>query len=626
MAQSNVRYLGYLRQDMPMPIIVNRQNVLQFYIEYACPRPSYFQPYITCYATSVEIYGFKDDPERPDIDRMEALYEWLMDRILTFRVHVRGTYQTAVDLGVYEMDPKADLWEYEPVPMITHRMVTPPIADALTKGLPLRGFELPERSPDLPLIVVANGHFYGPIERVVPSGATVGLRAGQAGLGRRQAVADGVEIINDQQTWFVERNRHRQLLQELTDAIGQEELAQAPEQEEGAEPEPEVSPKVAIPTAPARPMLRPPMTEADFLDRVAAQAHAQGLHFRRQDLLNFHTALKTGSLVVLSGLSGTGKSRLVEVYRQALGLAEPTQFLWLPVRPSWNDDADLIGYYDPLNRLYRPGETGLVDLLLRAAKAPDQLFMVCLDEMNLARVEHYLSQFLSNLERPLEQRNLRLYAPELRPEVQNGDRYPPVVPLGPNLLFCGTINVDESTQSFSDKVLDRSNLIRMEHVDLAQWWQEICRRESAVAAAPEAAPERPTINARTWGAWCTPFDPAPYAREIELLQGLNELLGQTRAEMRFGYRVVSQILLYLHRLPRGRSGEPLLDPATGLDQQVAQRILTKIRGTGAELRDLFCPDGTLESFLAQSPLSGFPVSRAEIRRKFLELERHDFTS
>src|SRR5690606_32668280 len=129
-----------------------------------------------------------------------------------------------------------------------------------------------------------------------------------------------------------------------------------------------------------------------------------GAYYRDEELLNLHTSLKASSFVVLAGPSGLGKSSLIEIYRQALGLTEGDNFLWLAVRPNWNDDADLIGYYDPLNRLYRPGEAGLVDLLLRAQARPDELFFVCFDEMNLAKVEHYFSQFLSNLERPAEYR------------------------------------------------------------------------------------------------------------------------------------------------------------------------------------------------------------------------------
>lgn len=707
------RYIGYLRQDIARPIIVNSQDVLQFYVEFASPRPAGVDRYITCYASALEPFGFQDDPTEIDFRRTERLYHWLMDRILTFRVENRKGYYTAVDVRTYDLNAKAEFAQYEPVPVLLPEMADN-LNEALQHGHPLRGLVLPERTANLPLVVVIDGYFRGPFEKVLVSGASVGLRLDPDEMGWAEAIDDGFEVISDGEIWFVERNRFHDLLEELRASRGTQPPVTAPEEAAGAAGTPAAAPRNSAPgaawtggpgfaaagaqaaawevtpasalssdalaaaeapgaswaagpanvvagmsagiwpgspaspwaTAPAAPQgvsparwsraprergdLAPQLTEAQFLARLQAQARGQGLFFRQEDLIAFHTALKTGSLVVLSGLSGTGKSRLVDVYRQALGLSERSHFLWLSVRPNWNDDADLIGYYDPLNRLYRPGETGLVDLLIAAQRNPDELFMVCLDEMNLARVEHYFSQFLSCMERPVGQRQLRLYAPELQAEVYNSHRYPPFVNIGPNVLFCGTINVDESTHSFSDKVLDRSNVIRMDHVDLVQWWQELCQVEGeASAGAPieaEPAPIQPMVSAAEWLSWRPPFNPAPYGREVEFLHGLNQRLASAGVDAQFGYRVVRQILLYLHFLPRGAKGQMPMDRRTALDQQVCQRILIKVRGTGAELRDLFKPGGILETYLMESDLSDFSRSLAEVRRKYMELEQHDFTS
>lgn len=677
---SETRYVGYLRQDIARPIIVNSQDVLQFYVEFASPRPVGVDRYITCYASALEPFGFEDDPTEIDFRRTERLYHWLMDRILTFRVENRKGYYTAVDVHTYDLSAKAEFAQYEPVPVIRPGMADN-LDEALQQGYPLRGLVMPERSPNLPLVVVIDGYFRGPFEKVLVSGASVGLRLDPDEMGWAEAIDDGFEVINDGEIWFVERNRFHDLLGELRVSRGTQPPAPVTQ---GAPAAVVGGPAVGAAAAPvgaaacsplacwaggpasavegssaawaawpaaglassypaaAGPAgsfrssraLREPapqLTEAQFLTRLRAQARGQGLFFRQEDLIAFHTALKTGSLVVLSGLSGTGKSRLVEVYRQALGLSERSHFLWLSVRPNWNDDADLIGYYDPLNRLYRPGETGLVDLLIAAQRNPDELFMVCLDEMNLARVEHYFSQFLSCMERPVGQRQLRLYAPELQAEVYNAHRYPPFVNIGPNVLFCGTINVDESTHSFSDKVLDRSNVIRMDHVDLVQWWQELCQLQGEeTAGSPgdgaDPAPIQAMVTAADWRSWCPPFNPTPYGREVEFLHGLNRRLAAAGVDAQFGYRVVHQILLYLHFLPRGASGEVLMDRRTALDLQVCQRILIKVRGTGAELRDLFKPGGILETYLTASDLSDFTRSLAEVRRKYTELEQHDFTS
>ena len=116
------------------------------------------------------------------------------------------------------------------------------------------------------------------------------------------------------------------------------------------------------------------------------------LYYDTKDLYNFHTAMKTGSLVILAGMSGTGKSKLVQCYANAVKLNKD-QMLFVPVRPFWQDDADVIGYLDTLHNVYRPGDSGVMNILARANEYGEDLHIVCFDEMNLARVEHYFSQF-----------------------------------------------------------------------------------------------------------------------------------------------------------------------------------------------------------------------------------------
>ena len=186
-----------------------------------------------------------------------------------------------------------------------------------------------------------------------------------------------------------------------------------------------------------------------------------GLSYSLKDLINFHTAMKSSNLVLLAGMSGTGKSKLVNAYRRALGL-DSEQFTFISVRPSWTDDADLIGYADTLNMVYRPGDSGLVNVLKQAEKEEDKLFIICFDEMNLARVEHYFSQFLSILEMEPGQRQLRLYNDELANRLYNSAQYPPSITIKKNVMFVGTVNLDESTHHFSDKVLDRANVIELD--------------------------------------------------------------------------------------------------------------------------------------------------------------------
>lgn len=89
--------------------------------------------------------------------------------------------------------------------------------------------------------------------------------------------------------------------------------------------------------------------------------HSQrrNMYYSMSDFVNVHTSIKCNNLVILSGLSGTGKSAMVDIYAKALNLDD--RLLVIPVRPSWNDDADLLGYVDLVHNVYRPSDTGFVD-------------------------------------------------------------------------------------------------------------------------------------------------------------------------------------------------------------------------------------------------------------------------
>lgn len=210
--------------------------------------------------------------------------------------------------------------------------------------------------------------------------------------------------------------------------------------------------------------------EWKFIEHFDAVAKKDGLFYTKKDLINFHTAVKSSSLVILSGLSGTGKSQLVQCYVKALGLQEDT-FHMMPVRPNWNDDSDLIGFVDSMHMVYRPSDTGFINILMESSQERNEnkLYIICFDEMNLARVEHYFSQFLSILEMPEKSRILRLYTSEYETRLYNSDKYKSTVKIGNNIRFIGTVNIDESTFHFSDKVLDRANVIKLNVIPYTEW-------------------------------------------------------------------------------------------------------------------------------------------------------------
>ena len=149
---------------------------------------------------------------------------------------------------------------------------------------------------------------------------------------------------------------------------------------------------------------------------------------------------------------------------RSAGPSAGPRIAFISVRADWTDGRAMLGYYNPLTETYVPTE--LLRLLLHAAAHPDEPHFVILDEMNLAKVEYYFSDFLSAMESGTE---IALHdaGENVTAEVQGRELLiPERIRIPPNLLFTGTVNVDETTFMFSPKVLDRANVIQFHTVDL----------------------------------------------------------------------------------------------------------------------------------------------------------------
>jgi MoxR-like ATPase len=138
--------------------------------------------------------------------------------------------------------------------------------------------------------------------------------------------------------------------------------------------------------------------EAELLALIEAHVAAQGFTFPPLAVRDYYVALKTKPFVILSGLSGTGKTRLTELMAEALTGNLAAQYRLLPVRPDWTDATPLLGFFNLLAGEYVGAP--FLDLLVEADRPENRglAFFVCLDEMNLARVEHYFADVLSAME------------------------------------------------------------------------------------------------------------------------------------------------------------------------------------------------------------------------------------
>lgn len=340
-------------------------------------------------------------------------------------------------------------------------------------------------------------------------------------------------------------------------------------------------------------------TETLLLEHIQRYITARGYYFSDETLANYHICLKTRPLVILAGLSGTGKSKLSQLYAEALGHnVQNGRYLRVAVRPSWNDDRFLLGYLNSITGDYVTEPP--LEFIIQAEKDRNNLYFFCLDEMNLAHVEYYFSQFLSALEEenPAD-RQVYLFSQATAAKLaQQGKKldYGPVVLVPTNILFTGTINVDETTQPLSDKVIDRANTLEFFEVDL----DKIPERRPA--------PEPLEVTMTVWRSYVAPRPDAAYReRIIEIGKILNQ------AGLGLGYRVLREIELYL------ANSAGLLEPAVAFDLQIKQRILPRLRGTVAI-------QGTLRELLNYMKKHGFSRSGARLEEMESRLKRDGYTS
>ena len=315
-----------------------------------------------------------------------------------------------------------------------------------------------------------------------------------------------------------------------------------------------------------KPVVRTRYEEPDF-DAITDAILEQGMALTRRTIRRYHLSLKSRGFVVLSGVSGTGKTWLAQSYARAVG----ARFLVVPVAPNWTTNEDLLGYRSPLDGEYRdtPFSLFLRDAgteweSARLENRPAQPYHVILDEMNLARVEYYFAKFLSAME--LRQREGQVEV-ELAPD--------DVITVGPNLFFVGTVNIDETTHLFADKVFDRAQLVELE-VDRA--------------ALETHVGEQPYADALL-AFWDVLRDVAPFA-----------------------YRIADEIGVYVSQ------AEQLgVTWREALDEQVFQKLLPKLKGADPRV------GGALERFI---DLTGddFPLSRRKAEAMRESFVQHGFSS
>lgn len=277
------------------------------------------------------------------------------------------------------------------------------------------------------------------------------------------------------------------------------------------------------------------------------------------------------AFVILAGTSGTGKTKLVKLFAEAIGAdADNGRYKLVSVRPDWSDSSDLFGHVN-LQGKFVPG--AIIDFIEQALKEKDKPFFLCLDEMNLARVEYYLSDFLSIIEtrtwkdNEIKTDNIVLdhAAEALYPEIY----------IPENLYLIGTVNMDETTFPFSKKVLDRANTIEFSYVDLVPDFEEVQDAEACEVTNDFLKSEYIVLKKDV-----DVEDQNFVIKICSQLQSINEILQEANSHV--GYRVRDEIVFYM--LNNKKSG--LLAENEAMDNEIMQKILPRIQGSGISVKEL----------------------------------------
>lgn len=317
------------------------------------------------------------------------------------------------------------------------------------------------------------------------------------------------------------------------------------------------------------------LNEVEFFERFCAHVHANGFRFDRSDLLAFHLSVKCNNLVILGGVSGAGKSSLPKLYADAMaggsgiGVA---RYLNIDVNPSWTNPADLLGYVNLIDRRFYPGNSGIFTFLAQSAleaeiKRDDAaVYIACLDEMNLAQVEHYFSGFVQALSRNSTDRYVNVFD-EASLDGNDPLRRWSRIHLGDHVRFIGTVNFDETTRVLSQRMLDRADLITLEGRDLMD-----LSGTASTGLVPPSGPQLHFSDMREW------ISERPLSKRAVAL--LNELQGALQT---LGCPLTSRRHAGIQRFVSSAT-PALFEHMPGdvewhaLDMQIAQRVVPQIKG------------------------------------------------
>ncbi len=370
---------------------------------------------------------------------------------------------------------------------------------------------------------------------------------------------------------------------------------------------------------------------------------------------SYLTAMRTKPFLLLAGISGTGKSRIVkqmafescpDIPALRSDKTAPGNYELIEVKPNWHDSSELLGYESEIGGPHYV-VTPFVRFLVKSMRYPDVPFFVCMDEMNLAPVEQYFAEFLSVLEsrkllsdgtitsEPLIKADIfSKYADQLHRDldITDTETYKAVydrlkndgLRLPSNLIVVGTVNMDETTHQFSRKVIDRAMTIEMNIEDAETPFKNFFEGGDALHYYDNPQPKDlflPKVVQASEALSILSVEDADYLKENVpgLLHSLNSALNGT--PFKIAYRVQNELILYFFSLREenpDEAAEALL--AQAMDAILMMKVLPRIEGD-EDLLDK--PLKELAAFTAERNCTASSNKIAEMQER---LPRAHFTS
>ncbi len=315
------------------------------------------------------------------------------------------------------------------------------------------------------------------------------------------------------------------------------------------------------------------MTTKQMLDEIKKYIAARGFTYEGSLIENFYLSLKSKPFVILAGTSGTGKTKLAEYFADAVGGRKEL----VPVRPDWSDSSDLFGHIN-LKGEFTAG--AIIDFIKEANENKGKPYFLIFDEMNLARVEYYMSDFLSVLEtrRKSETNNEIITAPLFKDSILGNDesalkKYSGLT-IPDNLYIIGTVNMDETTFPFSKKVLDRANTIEFSYVDLSPVFEDYGSVEKPIPVQNDYL--KPSFIRLQE---CSGHKDTVQKTCDELVR-INDKL--KAADLHVGYRIRDDFCFYMIN----REMADVLSFDEAFDNQIMQKILPRIQGSSSSVKEV----------------------------------------